>query len=296
MTLVLEGSYSGNFGSLRIHANFLVDETNVHVMNGNVVEDFALAKRGGRPLAFVRNQAQDITLTNQPTGQTTWGFTESHYGNHDGEWIVLTRETTTGTIGKVRVHSHDGSELMLEFDIPAVVAGVNTSSTAMRAPKSISEFYGYYIVRIVRGDTGPMRFLVFDEDGVVQPNLTITLEAGSPTALRGAATETDSPLYVLSRGSPLGTAIPYNPGTGTEVPNEDLSEASIANADGISIYRHHLYAATTTSIVEYTGVPVLGNPWPDQMATGGGGFNFGLLNVIIAQARMRRDLSREDQR
>ena len=292
--ILLDGTYTGNFGGLSLHANFLVDDTNVHVVHNNVIQDFALTRRGGNPLAFTRNAARDVTLTGHPTSIVTWGFTESHFGSHDGEWVILTRERNMalGTIGKVRVYNHTGTQKVLEFDIPSVVPGINTAATAMRAPKTVSEFYGYYLVRVVRGETGNMRFLVFDQNGNIRPDLTITLQSASPSTLRDAATETNTPLYIASRGTPVGTAVAFHPGTGEELMGERVAASELAQVDGISIYRNSLYAATLTSITKYDNVPTIPNPF----ASGGGGLNFGLFQTIVTNAFMENNMNRRNRR
>ena len=294
MALTLVGTYTGNFAGLSLHANFVVDETNIHVVHNNVIQDFALTTRGGNPLAFVRNTARDVTLAGHPTSIQTWGFTESHFGTHDGEWIILTRERNVAeaTIGKVRVYSHDGSQRMLEFDIPSTVSGI--SGETFRAPKTVSEIGGFYFVRVVRSVPGNMRFLVFDEAGVVRPDLTLTLAESTPSALRDASSESETGLYILSQGSPVGTVIPFHPQTGEEIPNERAVGTDIANAEAISVFDGDLFVANVTSIIRYTGVPDVANTL--NGSGGGGGGGFGIFQILAANAMMNRNMNLRERR
>ena len=289
MPVTFVSTLNGNFGSLSLHANFVWHNNLARVCDNNIIRAFEPFTAAGRQFYRQRTQA-DITLAGHPTSIGTWGFCNTA----NNEWAILTREHQVGsTIGKVRVYSLDGSSKELEFDIPNQMAGLDPQP--MRAPKSLSYLHGHYIVRVVRGVVGNMRFLVWDDDGNLMPDLTITLSESTPTSLRDAASGDDSPLYVYDRGTTVGVAYAIDPGTGDEITAESVRSADIAGGEAISIDGDRLYVADLTEINVYTGVPQIANPFP-QPSSGGGGGGFGIFQAMVTNAMLGRNMNLREQR
>ena len=262
MTLVLDTTRSGNFGSLSLHANFArASNGNFYVTENNVLRAFEPFSTGGRDF-FRAISSGDITLVGHPDVQA-YGVTQHRTS---GDWVILTRETSTGVIGKVYTYSQDGTTKRLEFNVPQNVASISPND--MRAPKSVSEVFGKYVVRVVRGESGNMRFLVFDSAGNLEADNTIMLTSATPSALRDASAGGNTYLYILSRGSPNGDIYAANPEDGALVSDESVSGTELSTADGLSVNGTRAYAATSTAIMEYVGVPVIENPYAEPVTNG----------------------------
>lgn len=287
MTIVLERTLSsqGNaFGPFSLHANFLVNGSGPRVVDNNNIRAFSTTST-----TFSRNGSQDVSLTGHPSSIVTWGFTT----NDDDDWVILTRETHTGGIGRAYVYSADGTDQKVTFNVPNSVSGI--SGETFRAPKTISYWQGYYYVRVVRSVSGNMRFLAFDAEGNFNLDKSFLIQDSVPSSLRDAASSGDSPLYILTPGSSVGIAYPINPQDGSEVSGERLvrSEFRTGVVEGISVYDSHLYVASVANIYVFSGIVELTRM---VKGSGGGGFNFGLFSMLVTNGIMESNMNMRNRR
>ena len=311
MSLTYVRTINGSFSPLNIHANFAMAPNGyrIHVVDNNNIRAFGIGRSQGT-YTFSRSSPNDVSLSGHPSSIGTWGFTTTNFDEESPstwDWVILTRErnVSEGTIGKVRVYSHDGSENKLEFDVPGTVAGLDT--VAMRAPKSVSVLYGHYIVRVVRGVAGNMRFLVFNSQGVIQPDLTITLESATPSALRDATSGDNTPLYVYNRGTPNGAIYAIDPSDGSEITDESVSSPDFPTSDGISVVTYDdgqplnpgpgIFVADGSFVHEWSGVPEIANPFAAAEGGGSAGaINPGLFQMLVTDGIMSRSMNRRRNR
>lgn len=282
--IVLSRTLTGTFGGLSLHANFAVNDDGIWVVNNNIIRAFTAGST-----TFARRSTSDITLSGHPSSVVTWGFDVKE----NGDWVILTRERPGGAVGQVYVYSADGTDQKLRFPIPASVADI--TGETFRAPKSVLYWQGCYYVRVVRSVTGNMRILAFGEDGTYSSDKSFLLTESQPTSIRDAAAADDSPLYILTPGSPVGIAYAINPNTGDDITSERLVGTQLATgAEGIGINGADMYIATLSNVYVFTGVPKLTRP---VTGTGGSGSALAsILNIIAVNERMRGNMNRRDRR
>ena len=132
-------------------------------------------------------QARDVTLSGLSTSQTIWGFTK-----RGSNWVILTRETGTNTIGMVREYSATGTagtSFSIDDSIPSI------TGETFRAPKGLAISGNHYYVRVVRSVTGNMRLVKYTLTGT-ETNEDIVLASSNPTALSDMVAANDI-LYIL---------------------------------------------------------------------------------------------------
>ena len=260
-------------GIQTLHANFYSDSEGFYFASGGIVHAFDWDGS--------RNAGRDVTLVNAPTGQQVWGFTE----RSDGGWVILTRETGTGTIGKVRTYEHDGSE-ELNFDLHNSIPSV--PGETFRAPKSIVEHAGSYFIRVVRSVSGNMRFVKYSQEGA-PANLDLTLAEANPTSLSDMA-ESNGVLFIIQQNQRIAYATNLDDQTHALIPDlQTTLNTDNTSPFGASGGDDNLYIADRGGYVYvYSGVP----PYRPRSTGGGGGPNVGVFQVMVTNGFMEGNLNR----
>ena len=261
-------------GSQTLHANFHADNTGFYFASGGQVRAF---NTNGR-----RNAGGDLTLQNLPVGQTIWGFTAMP----DGGWAVLTRETSTGVVGMVRVFERNGTE-ELNFPVQSTIPTV--SGESFRAPKALIYSGGNYFVRVVRSVGGNMRFVSFDANGA-PTNRDILVSESNPTALSDA-TASRGHIFIIQQNQRIAyaTNMDFEINAELQTPLEARNTAPWA----ASAHEGTLYVADRGGFIyAYTGIPA-----PPPPSTGGsGGSGFTIFQAMLTNAIMSRNLNRRERR
>lgn len=267
--------YPSGFQSL--HANFHADETGFYFANAGEVTAF---NHDG-----TRNTNADVSLQNAPKSERVWGFTK----DTASQWVVLTRQTGTGTIGRVHFYSQTGSAVRV-FDVPDVITGINNVATRFRAPKVIAESEGNYYVRVVRAVVGNMRFIKFDESGQIQDD-DLVVDNADITTLSDAASDGSNVLYILHQGQNRVYAVDTANFREISSQRTDLDSRN-TGPFGLSIASDTAYVADTGGFIyNYEGAVVV----KSTEARNEGRVGLPLLQLWAVAQRRQQSFNRRDE-
>ena len=184
-------------GQQPLHANMYADNTGYWF--GDAGQLLRLNSAGQR------QSSGDITLQLADTSARIWGLDR----DSDGNWAILIRPTgTPSIIGMLEIYTSTG-EFVRSTSIPAVVTGLNSSSTPFRAPKAVFEIDGNHYVRVVRGDgVVNMRFLKIDSDGVVSAE-DLEVDNADIDRLSDAASGNENGFYIIKQDTRVLYAIDF---------------------------------------------------------------------------------------
>lgn len=243
----------------------------------------------GKAFAFshsgAREASADITFENLPTSQTVWGFDSLS----NGGWVVMTRQTGgTNTIGTVHQFNASGRAVRTFF-VDELIQGFTTER--FRAPKGITEYDGHLYLRVVRSQTGNMRWLKYTMDGNVQHE-DLILDQPFPSSLSDGDALRDS-LFIVQQNERRIYAVDLDTFDVDQPLTVDLHtsntapwaasaiDGSVFVADrGGYIYEYELPAAPTPP------------PTPMPMPTTGGRGGLGIVQLIAANAFMAQNMNR----
>ena len=263
-------------GSQTLHANFTTDDNGFYFATNGTVAAF---NTDG-----TRDASRDITLQNAPTtgpNATIWGFTK-----RGDNWVILTRESGSGTIGKVREYAADGSELQ-NFDIANSVTTVQGET--FRAPKGLAVDGSNYYIRVVRSVSGNMRLVKYGIAGNAS-NEDIVLASSNPTSLSDMVA-INGILFIIQQNQRIAYATRLSDNTHAVLSDLEVTLDTRGTTPFAATARSgSLYIADRGGYI-YAYDEVAGEP----EVTGGGGFNFGILNAIQLSAAMRRNMNRRNE-
>ena len=211
-------------GAQPLHANMHVDESGYWFGDAGKILNVSLTN--------VRQASNDITLASLSTTERIWGLTK----DSNSQWIVLTRETVGGTIGRLYWFQEDGTFVRFSH-VPAIVTGLNAATSLFRAPKAVFEIGGNYYVRVVRGDgVVNMRFLRFDEAGDVQAD-DLQIDNDDIDRLSDAASGGENGFWVCRQDTRVLYAININnfkeiPSLRTQLTAQNTSPFALSVSEG----------------------------------------------------------------
>lgn len=253
-------------GISQIHANIASDDNGFYFAQGNTI--YAYDWDG------TRASSRDVTLSGMQATDQVWGFTKN-----GSNWAVMTRESTTNPIARIREFSSTGSNT-LNFTVANTISTV--SDETFRAPKGLAHNRGHYYIRVVRtpnqGVTlanNNMRLLKYTDAGAAT-NENIVLGAAQPDRLSDLAA-VNNILYIIQQSSRIIYATDLTDSTHALISTlqETLNTDNTAPW-ATTIHDESIYVADRGGyLYEYTGVPsmeevvVLTASWSNARFSGG---------------------------